>query len=554
MKPILAANLFRLWVGDIDLDAEMSLIRHKFAVPSMTASAWATPCNLDMGLCSEGTAGVDGLGNSEDRRDFRWSTRVFSIDPASARDVDDALSVQWDSTEQCYRVGIHIADVSHFVRPGTALDQEAAQRGNTFYLVDHAIPMLPPTLSEGLCSLLPGTDRKTLSMEILLTADGFVKRDPWIGRGLVRSCAKLSYADAQRILSALAPEPRPDTLEADVVVLHRLASRLRQRRLERGALCLGRRQIVLNWVADGDHEHHVQIEPRDEAHWLVEEFMLLANESIARFLTRHCPENALLRRHPAFDETQLQRIAEWAQKRRYTFDVGDTKAIQTSLDALASSAPAAFYAVRNRLAKAMANAEYVCAADFEDPVAYRHTALDLDVYTHFTSPIRRYADLVVHRQVLLALDSIPDDTLRLQTRAARNAQTISAISGHCNQRKRDAEAAQTAATWLHLALEFYDKPREYNAIITGFVNRHQALQLYIPSLDLEVILDIAQDLGAVVRRQAESTSTGLEELELYWSPSVLAPDPSGQSPAGAHCEASQHRPVPDGRADTRRRW
>jgi VacB/RNase II family 3'-5' exoribonuclease len=506
-------NILRLWVVENDLDAEMSLIRLKFAVPSITNCMASDLEALGISDRSGETPEMESNLSIGQRRDFRYSSRVFSIDPANARDVDDALSVCWDSAEQCYRVGIHIADVSHFVRPGSAVDEEATRRGNTFYFVDHAVPMLPAALSEDLCSLLPNRDRKTLSLEFLLAPDGVIRDDPWIGRALVRNAAKLSYVDAQRILSDLETEPPAGTLEADIRVLHHLAARLRQRRLERGALCLGQRQLRLNWTADERGRRCAAIEKRDEAHSLVEEFMLLANEQIARLLIRYFPKTALLRRHLPLDEDQLHRIARWAAKRQIPLDVHDTRAIQKSLDALAVSTPAAFYTLRNKLAKAMVPAAYVCAGDMENLDACRHTALAVGAYTHFTSPIRRYADIVVHRQVLLALDAISNETHQCQI---QTAQQVSAIAEHCNQRKRDAEAAQAAATWLHLTLAFYHEPQEYTAIITGFPNRSRYVQVYVPSLDFETLLDITLDLGAVVRRCTACPKSGLEELELAW--------------------------------------
>jgi len=516
--------LLRLWDESDDLAAGMSLIRYKFSVPPATASCWIPLSKAVAWDASAAGTAWDACSKSRNIRDWRDAVRAFTIDPETSRDLDDALSVRWDPDANGYRVGIHIADVSAYVQTGTVLDEEAARRGTSFYFMDHAVPMLPPALSEDLCSLLPGRDRRTVSVEILLTTDGTVQGEPWIGRGLIRSCAKLSYQQVQRILRDRDPSQVSDPLIADVHLLYRLAMQRRQQRRARGALLQFQRQLSLERVrAIRSFANLKKTGEPDGAHWLVEEFMLLANEQIARFLQRHCPREALLRRHPPFDKTLVERITQWATKRGLAFTASDTQALQTSLDALADTAPIAMIVLRNKLTKAMATAEYICAGAFDDAAAYRHTALDLDVYTHFTSPIRRYADIIVHRQVLSVLDAPSEARSGSQKPVAQQVEAVSAIAAHCNQRKKDADAAESAAAWLHLAQELQVEPLECDAIIGGFPNSCRCLNVYVPVLDLEVVLDFTRDLGASVCLQTRDPVTGLEELELEWPVHTLRP-------------------------------
>jgi DIS3-like exonuclease 2 len=233
------------------------------------------------------------------RRDFRQH-RVFSIDPPTARDLDDALSVK-PLPGGGYRVGVHIADVSHFVQPGSALDKEAQQRSTSVYLVDRVIPMLPRLLCEELCSLNPGVDRLAFSVVWDMDAEGNIE-STWAGRSVIRSCGKLAYPHVQSMIEgsylALEGQEPPCELSGghswpevvqDSLTLHRIASALRQRRFDGGALRLDNTRLFFKLDGEGNPCDYGVYEQK-EANQLVEEFMLLANMTTARMVAEAWPD------------------------------------------------------------------------------------------------------------------------------------------------------------------------------------------------------------------------------------------------------------------------
>jgi protein SSD1 len=281
----------------------------------------------------------------EVRKDLR-NERIFTIDPKSSKDLDDALSIALNE-DGSYDVGVHIADVSHFVRPNTALDRDARKRATSVYLVQRAVPMLPPTLSEQLCSLVPAQDRLALSVIFTLTKEAKIVKK-WFGKTVIRfvlsrqlcpnsthfyfrSAAKLSYGDAQDVidgktLGGILVTPGHDTADIahDIKILHNLAQQLRAQRMENGALCIDSMELSFKLDDNGFPEDCWQYE-KIEANHLVEEvclitccdeliliewaqFMLLSNTAVAQHIAVHLPEQALLRRHDTPIDRRLVRL------------------------------------------------------------------------------------------------------------------------------------------------------------------------------------------------------------------------------------------------------
>ncbi|GIL48122.1 hypothetical protein Vafri_4822 [Volvox africanus] len=368
----------------------------------------------------------------EGRKDFR-SHRVFSIDPPTAKDLDDALSIEPLPGGDGWRVGVHIADVSHFIEPFSALDVEAGRRATSTYMVQRVIPMLPPLLCEQLCSLNPGEDRLTFSVVWDMGKDGSI-RSTWFGRSVIRSCAKLSYPLVQRMIEGdfRAQDTGVwlhgdgvtwDQVEADSLALWSLAKQLRAARFNGGALRLDNTRLFFSLDNDGNP---VAAAPyvQKEANQLVEEFMVLANISVAQFVSGVFPDRAMLRRHPPPNESKMGELRDAAQAAGVQLDVSSASSLQASLAALRASEPPEVEgqsaverlssAARHRrmvdlvimlATRPMQLAKYFSTGDCEDALElWRHYALAVDHYTHFTSPIRRYPDVVVHRQLAAALD------------------------------------------------------------------------------------------------------------------------------------------------------
>jgi DIS3-like exonuclease 2 len=395
------------------------------------------------------------------RRDLRDS-RIFSIDPETAKDLDDALSIE-ALENGMYQVGVHIADVSYFVKPGTALDDAAQVRSTSVYLVDRVIPMLPRLLCEELCSLNPGTERLAMSIIWQMKADGEIL-DVWMGRTVINSCVKLSYQMAQTVIDAFeAGEPLPtetfmtastgattevfgghtrDEVANDVIKLHKIARSLRKKRYANGSLRLDNSKVGVRLVEGNVDDFGLYV--TGSANHLVEEFMLAANISAAKKTSSAFPERALLRRHPEPNMNKLINTSD--SLKQYLPDApiintGSAGTVQASLSQLKAfyrDRPEILEAITFMVTKPMQMAEYFNTNDLEQDL-WRHYALAIPMYTHFTSPIRRYPDIIVHRLInnaLMDAEPAPAD--------------VSEISQHANERKAAAKACQEKVTNLYL--------------------------------------------------------------------------------------------------------
>ena len=299
------------------------------------------------------------------RRDMR-EVFTFTIDPADAKDFDDALS--FAVIEEGYQIGVHIADVSHYVKPGTKIDDEAYRRGTSTYLVDRVIPMLPEELCNDLCSLRPGEDKLCMSVIFTMDADARVLKYK-ICRTVIRSDARLNYDEVQEMITRNPSSSRdPRILDSALLTLNALATKLRAERLANGALAIEQDEVRFRL---DEHYHPIDIyfEHPNEAHHLIEEFMLLANKTVAKAVGSGRP--FVYRVHDLPDNEKLDELRKFKKR------LG-SRIPQQTIDLLTIRAQAkAVYSTYN----------------------IGHYGLAFSHYTHFTSPIRRYPDLMVHRLV-----------------------------------------------------------------------------------------------------------------------------------------------------------
>ncbi|KAI9674694.1 MAG: exosome catalytic subunit dis3 [Caeruleum heppii] len=347
------------------------------------------------------------------RRDLR-DLVVCSIDPPKCQDIDDALHAR-PLPNGNFEVGVHIADVSHFVKPNNAMDTEAAARGTTVYLVDKRIDMLPMLLGTDLCSLKPYVERFAFSTLWELTPDAEIV-DVSFTKSVIRSREAFSYEQAQLRIDDAS---QTDELTRGMRVLLRLSQKLRRKRMEAGALNLASPEVRVQMEGETTSDPvDVQTKQMLDTNSLVEEFMLLANISVATKVYEAFPQTALLRHHAAPPSTNFDDLtAQLQTKRSLHLDTSSSKALATSLDHCTDPAEPFFNTLIRILAtRCMMSAAYFCAGTRSPPDDFRHYGLATAIYTHFTSPIRRYADLVVHRQLAAAIehDDVPDDTLRSQ--------------------------------------------------------------------------------------------------------------------------------------------
>jgi len=338
------------------------------------------------------------------REDFR-GVLTCTIDPRDAKDFDDALSFR-TLPEGGYEVGVHIADVSHYVQPGSIIDDEAYKRATSVYLVDRTIPMLPERLSNFLCSLRPDEDKYAYSCIFSLDEDAQL-RSARIARTVIRSQRRFTYEEAQEIIET----GTGDHAEA-ILTLHRLAQKLRARRFEVGSIAFDRPEVRFELDEEGK-PLSVYIKESKPAHQLIEEFMLLANRTVAERIAEPARKDIspalrlgrggkpafVYRIHEAPDEEKLRGLADYVRRFGYKLKVeGGSSVIAKSLNALLADIKGkpeedmlTMLAIRS-----MAKARYTTTH-------VGHYGLGFDSYTHFTSPIRRYPDLMVHRLLTRSL-------------------------------------------------------------------------------------------------------------------------------------------------------
>ena len=330
------------------------------------------------------------------RRDFRKIT-TFTIDPADAKDFDDALSLKKLENGN-WEVGVHIADVTHYVVPGTALDKEALDRATSVYLVDRTVPMLPEKLSNRLCSLRPREEKLCFSAVFEINEKGHVL-NRWFGRTVINSDYRFSYEEAQEII-----ETEKGPLKNEVLKLHELATILRQERFRKGAISFERPEMKVMVDKEGKPLNVVQ-KISKESNWLIEEFMLLANREVAALIgvarSGKKPKTFVYRIHeePNIDKIEAFRtfIAHLGYNMRPTKSPRELSGEINNLLAVAKGRPEEG-AIEIMALRSMARARY----SVEN---MGHYGLAFDYYTHFTSPIRRYPDMMVHRMLAHYLDN-----------------------------------------------------------------------------------------------------------------------------------------------------
>jgi len=371
------------------------------------------------------------------REDLR-NQFIVTIDPDDARDFDDAINVE-KLANGGWQLGVHIADVAAYVKPGSALDREARLRGNSVYLPDRVIPMLPERLSNGVCSLKPKVDRLTHSVFIQFDKRG-VAKSARFAQSVIRSAHRLTYKEAYAILTS----PPRDRLGERLHLAWELAALLRRKRFEHGALDLDFPEVK---VRVDEHGKPVRLErvENDESHQLIEEFMLVANEAVARELRKRAIPT-VYRVHENPDPEKLAEYREFALS--FGYKVGDLthRAELQRLLAELSGKPEE-QALKVGLLKSLKRARY-------DPLPLGHYGLAKTNYLHFTSPIRRYADLVVHRA--LGRDGPPGRPTRSASAPYPNIAQLASIAEHISSTERNAADAETDAA-LMKKLEFFQQ-------------------------------------------------------------------------------------------------
>lgn len=401
--------------GENDVEMQSILAEYDFPLkfPSdVLAEAAALPTTLSEEEISQ-------------RKDFRHIT-TYTIDPADAKDFDDALSYR-KLDNGLHEVGIHIADVSHYVKQGSAIDKEAYERGTSVYLVDRTFPMLPERLCNDVCSLRPNEDKLCFSVVFQLNDQAKIVHQ-WFGKTIIRSCRRFTYEEAQEII-----EGKEDPMQEYLLPVYHLSEIMRKERFEHGAINFETQDVGFHLDENGK-PLDVFIKEAKEANWLIEEFMLLANKQVATFIGKgngqSAPKTFIYRVHDEPNPDKLDTFNTFVGKLGYRLKLNTRQNITRSFNKLLSaiSGKAEETMISTIAIRTMTKAYYTTEN-------IGHYGLGFDYYTHFTSPIRRYPDLMVHRLLDIYIKNKPSVAINdYETRCE-----------HCSKTERKAiEAERTS--------------------------------------------------------------------------------------------------------------
>lgn len=391
------------------------------------------------------------------RRDFRNIT-TFTIDPYDAKDFDDALSLLKLENGN-WEVGVHIADVTHYLKPGTVLDKEAVNRATSVYLVDRCIPMLPEVLSNFVCSLRPKEEKYTFSAVFEITNEGQILNE-WFGKTIINSDRRFTYEEVQEMI-----EGKDGDYKEEVMVLDRLAKILRKERTEKGSLFFDKAEVKFN-LDDAGKPLGVFFKTQKDAHKLIEDFMLLANRKVAEFLGKPKgavnqnskkggnPSNLCVYRiHDVPSEEKMSQLTGFVARFGYKVDVGSKKKSVDSINKLLKDIKGKKEQSIIEILAIRSMPKAIYTTDHNG-----HYGLGFEYYTHFTSPIRRYPDVMVHR----LLDA------RLNKETYSNQKELENLCKHSSDMERMAAEAERASVKFKQVEFMSDKiGQEFDGVISG---------------------------------------------------------------------------------------
>lgn len=393
------------------------------------------------------------------RRDFR-DILTFTIDPDTAQDFDDAISYEvLDNGD--IEIGVHIADVTHFLKPGTALDKEAFERSTSVYLVDRCVPMLPERLSNNLCSLMPDVDRLVFSAAFTFDQKSYKLKSEWFGKGIIHSDKRFTYDEGQESL-----DNKKGLYHKELTIINKIAKKLRKAKFKNGAINFETDEV--KFILDKDNKPTgIFVKERKDVHMLIEDFMLLANKRVARFLALKDAENPVPNVYRIHDHPNLDKVADLAEFMKefgVDLDYSSPEAISASFNELSKKAKKKplFKLLMLLAIRTMSKAAY-------STNNIGHYGLRFEHYSHFTSPIRRYSDVLTHRilEKNLGKKSHKVDKTKLEAKCMH----ISA------QERKAMEAERDSIKYKQVEYISSHVGKEFEGVISGMIERGVFVEL-----------------------------------------------------------------------------
>ena len=481
-------------IGDRDVETEVLIIENDINTAPFTPAVHACVPPLPWQVTGQDLA-------DPCRKDFR-ELPVCSVDPPGCKDIDDALHIR-KLPNGHLELGVHIADVTHFVQPGSAMDVEASARATTTYLVQRRIDMLPKPLTEDICSLRANVERLAFSVIWEITENAEILSTSFT-KSVIKSRAALTYAEAQ---ARIDDDRLQDEITTNLRMMNKIAKKLRRARMDKGALELASPEVKFEIDTETQDPLDVGMYQLRETNQMVEEMMLLANCSVAERCLQSFPSNSLLRRHPVPPPRQFEPLLKAAGAVGISIDVETSKSLAQSLDkAVRNDDPYFNKLIRILATRCMTQAIYFSSGEVSRP-EYHHYGLAAPLYTHFTSPIRRYADVVVHRVLMavLGLQTLPD--------SLRDRGFMHQVVDNLNVRHKNAQHAGRASVDLHTLIYFNGKETIADARVTKV--KSNGVVVFVPKFGLEGSVLLKDEGSLILDEESQSLKSKKDGSMIY---------------------------------------
>ncbi|CAG8979983.1 hypothetical protein HYALB_00005156 [Hymenoscyphus albidus] len=429
-------------MGELKVETDALLRDNNFASDEFSDAVTRSVGLDEWSIAKEDEAAIKA------RRDFR-DEKTFTIDPNGANELDDAIHVKTD-VDGKIEIGIHIADFAHFIKANSLVDREAKKRGTAVYLVNRSCAMLPPKIASEICSLTPGEERLTVSVVFKVDSHtGVVAEEhTWIGKSIIKSGGKLTYKDVDAVLSGHSDVKLVGAEIKDIQILHVVAQKFREQRLGTDGETIAPLRLIYQ-LDDENVPVEQNIFDSTPSHELIEELLHKANTYVAQKIAKGLPEKALLRRQGPPNPRRLQTFADRMNKIGYEMDTTSSGSLQNSLFKVDDTNLRK--GMETLVVKTMQRAKYYIAGKTPAHL-HPHYALNLPVYTHFTNPSRRYADLVVHRQLEAVLSEG-------KIEYNEDIETLVKTTESCNTKKDSSQNAQEQSVHIE-SCRIMDRKRE----------------------------------------------------------------------------------------------